>query len=243
MISSFFLFCALTSTQAVEVMLNSSEACGVKRYAEASRLVREKAEEGSALHQYVFSLKGDDPAFTERYLAPSRTKIQAIANKNGNPLALFLLSMETNDFNLLKRAAKGENVQALNAIGQIAITEGIRRHQAGAISSNTLDKIFHMSIAYFKKAVAKHRLDANAYINLGTCYLNGFGCEKDPELAVSCWRAAAERGHPAGMDYLSASYSTGNGVKKDILQARIWKMKADALRGDENAEKWLKERK
>ncbi|MBQ0031936.1 MAG: sel1 repeat family protein, partial [bacterium] len=85
--------------------------------------------------------------------------------------------------------------------------------------------------------------DANGFINLGTCYLRGFGCKQDMTMAFDCFRTAAELGHPEGMDNVSACYQFGHGVAKDNELCLWWAMRGRAARGDEAAAKWLKERK
>ena len=161
-----------------------------------------------------------------------------MAEKKNNSLAWYLLAKELNDFELLKKAAEGGNVQALNALGTIATQEALARN---AISSNALESILHTSFDYFRKAAALR--DPNGFINLGTCYLRGFGCKKDMAMAFACFMAAAEMGHPEGMDNVSACYQFGHGVKKDSGLSLQWAMRGRAARGDEAAAKWLKERR
>jgi TPR repeat protein len=161
-----------------------------------------------------------------------------LAEKKDNPLAWYLLSLENNNLKLLQRAAEGGNVQALNALGTIATSEAIASKK---LSSDAVAKILKKCFGYFGQAAAMR--DANALINLGSCYLRGLGCTPDHALAFECFRSAAKLGHPEGMDYMSACYELGHGVKKDANLSLLWKMRARALRGDEAAAKWLKERK
>jgi hypothetical protein len=54
---------------------------------------------------------------------------------------------------------------------------------------------------------------------LGTLYLSGKGCSRDPKSAAECFRIAAEHGYsPAGME-LGRMYYTGTGVGKDDRMA------------------------
>ena len=229
---------AMTSADAVKVILNSKNATGVKTFAAAKEMVEREAAEGKPLQQFVVGVTTDDKDLSKRYLDASRDKIRALAAKKDNPLAWYLLSMENNDFQMLRRAADGGNVQALNALGAIATQEALVR---GNITTNSLEGILKQSYVYFSKAAAQR--DPNGFINLGTCYLSGFGCQRDLGMAFACFKAAAEAGHPEGMDNVSACYQFGHGVKKDSELCLLWAMRGRAARGDEAAEKWLKDRK
>ena len=233
-----FALLAMTSADALKVILNSKNATGVKTFAAAREMVEREAAEGKPLQQFVIGVTTDDKELAKRYLDASRDKIRALAAKKDNPLAWYLLSMENNDFQMLRRAADGGNVQALNALGSIATQEALVR---GNISTNGLEAILKQSYVYFSKAAAQR--DPNGFINLGTCYLSGFGCQRDLGLAFACFKAAAEAGHPEGMDNVSACYQFGHGVKKDSELCLLWAMRGRAARGDEAAAKWLKDRK
>ena len=80
-------------------------------------------------------------------------------------------------------------------------------------------------------------------VNLGACYLNGLGCERDLAMAFTCFKSAADLGHPEGMDSLAAAYALGHGVEKDMEKSAVWRMRAKAVRGDEAARKWIEDRK
>ena len=229
---------AMTSADAVKTVLNSKNAIGAKTFAAAKEMVEREAAEGKPLQQFVIGVTTDDKKLAKRYLDASRDKIRALAAKRDNPLAWYLLSMENNDFQMLRRAADGGNVQALNALGAIATQEALVRSK---VSTNSLEKILKQSYTYFSKAAAQR--DPNGFINLGTCYLSGFGCQRDLGLAFACFKAAAEAGHPEGMDNVSACYQFGHGVKKDSDLCLLWAMRGRAARGDEAAEKWLRDRK
>ena len=233
----FALF-AMTSAEAVKTLLNSKNAIGVKTFAAAKEMVEREAAEGKPLQQFVIGVTTDDKELAKRYLDASRGKIHALAEKKNNSLAWYLLSIENNDFKMLRRAADGGNVQALNALGSIATQESLVRSN---IPSNSLEDILRQSYVYFSKAAAQR--DPNGFINLGTCYLRGFGCPRDLGMAFACFKAAAEAGHPEGMDNVSACYQFGYGVQKSSELCLLWAMRGRAARGDEAAEKWLKDRK
>ena len=228
----------MTSADAVAIILNSRNAIGAKTFAAAREMVEKEAAEGKPLQQFVIGITTDDKALAKRYLDASRAKIRLLAERKNNPLAWYLLSMENNDFKMLQRAADGGNVQALNALGAIATQEALARN---GISSNNLERILAKSYGFFRKAAAKR--DPNGFINLGTCYLRGFGCKQDMAMAFACFKAAAEAGHPEGMDNVSACYQFGHGIRKNSELSLYWAMRGRAARGDEAAAKWLRDRK
>jgi len=232
------LLAAMTSADAISVLLNSQTATGVRRFAAAKEIVEQEARAGKPLQQFVIGVTTADKELSEKYLEASRDKIRLLAEKKDNPLAWYLLSMEKNDFTLLKRAADGGNVQALNALGAIATQEAFARKD---ISPEQLERILAKSYGYFRKATLQR--DPNGFINLGTCYLRGFGCKQDMAMAFSCFKAAAELGHPEGMDNMSACYQFGHGIEKSNELSLYWAMRGRAVRGDAAAEKWLRERK
>ena len=229
---------AMTSADAVKTLLNSKNAIGVRTFSEARDMVEREAREGKPLQQFVIGVTTEDKDLSKKYLDASRGKIRALAEKTDNPLAWYLLSMESNDFVMLRKAADGGNVQALNALGAIATQEALTR---GNVSSNTIENILRQSYVFFSKAAAKS--DPNGFINLGTCYLRGFGCKQDMGMAFACFKAAAEAGHPEGMDNVSACYQFGHGIKQDSEQSLLWAMRGRAARGDEAAQQWLRDRK
>jgi len=210
----------------------------VRTYAAALEIVEREARAGKPLQQFLIGVTTDDKALSEKYLKASRAKIKLLAERTDNPLAWYLLSIEKNDFACLKKAADGGNVQALNALGAVATQEAMTRT---GMTSNSMDKVQSISFEYFRRAAMKS--DPNGYINLGTCYLRGLGCKQDMGLAFMCFKAAADAGHPEGMDNVSACYQFGHGVKPDAEQSLLWAMRGRSARGDEAAEKWLRERK
>ena len=229
---------AMSSADAIRTVLNSKTAVSAKAFAEAKAIVEREAAEGYPLQQFVIGVTTDNRALAEKYLNASREKIKTLAETKDNALAWYLLSMDTNDIKLLQKAAKGGNVQALNALGTIAIQKAVGSE---TVSPEARDRILKRSYDYFRKAAAQR--DPNGFINLGTCYLRGFGCKQDLEMAFACFKSAAEAGHPEGMDNVSACYQFGHGVKKNNELCLYWAMRGRAIRGDEAATKWLRERK
>ena len=228
------LLAALTSSEAIITILNSPASTSATRYAEAQEILQREADEGKPLQRFVFGVTAKDSPKAKAYRESSREKIRYLAEEKDSPLAWYLLSLETNNLDMLKRAADGGNVQALNAYGTLIIQMAFAKHAP----SNTLEMALSRGYDCFRRAAAKK--DPNGYINLGTCYLRGFGCDINLELAHQCFRSAAEAGHPEGMDYVSANFELGHGVERNSSLALAWRMKAKAVRGDKAAEEWLK---
>ena len=237
---------ALTSADAVSIVLNSPSAVGPRTYAEAKARVEKEAALGRPLQQFVVGVTTDDKELAKRYLDASRSKIVEMAEKKDNSLAWYLLAKEIDDIALLEKAAEGGNVQALNALGTIRTNEALQNSDKMAFSgaaSNTNDvgAVLRKCYGYFRRAAAQR--DPNGFINLGTCYLRGLGCKTDLPMAFACFKAAAQAGHPEGMDYMSACYQFGHGVEKNSELSLYWSMRGRAARGNETAAKWLRERK
>ena len=237
-LAALSLLAAMSSADAVAVLLNAKTATSAQTFAAAEERVARDAAEGLPLQQFVIGVTTDDKALAAKYLAASRDRIRYLAAERDNPLAWYLLSLESNDLRCLQRAADGGNVQALNALGTITLSEAFK---ASGITSNRLDRILRRSCGYFRRAAEQR--DPNGFINLGTCYLRGLGCKQDMAFAFSCFQAAAEAGHPEGMDNVSACYQFGHGVKPNNELSLYWAMRGRAARGDAAAAKWLKERK
>ena len=233
---SLFL-AVMSSADALEILLNSKTSVAAEIYAEARKQIEREAACGNPLQQYVIGITTEDKGLAEKYLAATRPMIVDLAERRNNALAWYLLSVEKNDIDMLRRAARGGNVQALNSLGTISTASVLNGRN---MSSNQVARILGESYSCFREAAK--RKDPNGLINLGTCYSRGLGCAQDLTMAFACFRAAAEAGHPEGMDNVSACYQFGHGVKKDDEQCLLWAMRGRALRGDKAARKWLKER-
>ncbi len=221
------------SSEAIISLLNSRAAGSPKAYEEAARIVAKDAAAGRPLQQYIMGVVNMDANMPDElrisqekrkeYLDKSRDKIRLLAEKKNNALAWYLLSLEKNDMQYLKLAADGENVQALNAWGTIRFTELMR---SGNTNTNELDEAMSKCLSCFKKAADQG--DANGFYNLGMCYLRGYGCKPDHELAFKCFRTSAEKGHPEAINNMGGFYRDGIVVKKDVETAvRFFKRSAD----------------
>ena len=232
------LLATMSSSDAVVCLLNAPTSCGKKAYAEAMAVVERDAKAGKPLQQFVLGVtRTDDPKLAEKYLDASRGRIYEMAEKTNNPMAWYLMSVEKNDVACLQKAADGGNVQALNALGTLILSEAMARRNA---DTNQLEVSFRKCFKCFQQAARQK--DPNGFVNLGTCFLRGFGCKQDMKAAVRCYEAAAALGHPEAMDNLSAAYQLGHGVEADSEKSLVWAVRARALRGDHAAEEWLRER-
>jgi TPR repeat protein len=222
-----FAALADTSTDALENLLNSRASGNPRRYAQSVDVVADDAREGKVLQQYVMAVISRErnappaarlsDAVRERYFAASRDRIRAMAEKRGNSLAWYLLSLEKNDRTMLKRAADGGNVQALNAWGAGELTAAL---SDATMASNDVERVLRRSYACFERAAAAK--DANGLYNLGMCLLNGYGCERDEDKALACFRSAADAGHPEAINNIGGLYRDGIVVERDLVIASRW---------------------
>ena len=87
-----------------------------------------------------------------------------------------------------------------------------------------LKKNLKKAVEWWTKAAEQG--DATAQYNLGVCYENGDGVEKDSQKAVKWYKKAAEQGHADAQCNLGVCYEKGDGVEKDLKQAVKWYEKA-----------------
>ena len=234
---SGLLVAAMTSQQAILTILNSPSSSSVEVYAEARARVLEEAKAGKVLQQFVVGVALPGEKNAARYLAASHGKIERLARTTDNALAWYLLSLTTNDVACLKRAVRGGNVQALNAYGTLLVeTATATAHKKEKIA--TCEAALLKAYEVFRQAAMKG--DPNGFVNLGTCYMRGFGCERNLALAHECFLSAARAGHPEAMGYVAADYQLGNGVEANASESLLWTMKSKALQGDAAAREWLR---
>jgi TPR repeat protein len=94
------------------------------------------------------------------------------------------------------------------------------------------------AIEYFRKAAA--RQFAPALCNLGFCYENGVGIDKDLHMAKWWYEQAADLGDPDGQAYLGRCFYKGVGVEIDVPKAMALLQKASACNHGP-AKEWLSE--
>lgn len=78
----------------------------------------------------------------------------------------------------------------------------------------------------------------DAQWNLGVCYHDGFGVEKNLSEAVKWWRAASEQGHSEAQFRLGLAYSGGDGIDENHSEAAKW-MRGPAAKGNPHARHYL----
>lgn len=208
---------AADSTVAILNLLNSKSAGSPKAYAEALKIVKADAEKGKALQQFVYAVICPEDGKSAEYLEASRPKIKKLAEQRNNALAWYLLSLETQDMKMLKKAVDGGNVQALNAWGTV-MNNTVQRdpNMDDGRRAETRQAVFEV----FKKAAEKG--DPNGLYNLGMCYMNGIGCEKDYDLGFEAFKAAAEKGHPEAINNIGGCYRDGIVVEQNMEKATRW---------------------
>lgn len=222
------------SSNAIVRLLNSRAAGSPRAYEEAAKIVREDADNGGVLQQFILAVISRDEDAPdsarlsdrerERYFTASRDKIRKLAEFNNNPLAWYVLSMENNDMSMLEKAAAGGNVQALNAFGTIRLTEAFKDT---TLSSNALDRIQKRAYKCFKWA--SDQGDANGFYNLGMCHMSGYGCQRDEKFAFECFKAAAEAGHPEAINNLGGFFRDGIVVRRNPEISVLWFKKSSEL--------------
>jgi len=215
-------------------LLNSRSALSPKVYADAAVKVRASAEAGGVLQQYVIAIVSEDanapaaaklsPQQRKQWLENSRTRIRQLAEQKDNPLAWYLVSLETNDAAALERAAEGGNVQAQNAWGTILVSQGL---STPATNSAKAVAMLQKGFDCFRSAAAKK--DANGLYNMGMCYMQGYGCKTDAGRAFQCFRAAAEEGHPEAINNIGGFYRDGIVVATNAGVSVRWFKKSAEL--------------
>lgn len=94
--------------------------------------------------------------------------------------------------------------------------------------------------AFLEYKIAAERGDATAMHNLGYCYYNGVGVERNYAEAVGWYRKAVELGNAMAMGNLGVCYHTGKGVEQNYAEAVGWYRKAAEL-GNLASAVWLAE--
>ncbi len=226
-------------SDAIVCLLNSRSSSDCASYEKAAEQIAAEAAKGYPLQQFVMAVLAHDnhevPAMRltnearHRYLKASRQRLLTLAEKTNNGLAWYVLSLEKNDIKLLRRAVACQNVQALNALGIIILSD---TRASDALRARALD--------YFRQAAEQH--DPNGLFNFGNCLMTGVAGEKNPEKAFTYLLEAAELGNPVAMDSVAVFYDRGlGGVKADANKALLWQMRSRAAQGNQAAADWLEE--
>lgn len=214
------------SANAIVRLLNSRSSGSRKGYEKAAEEVAKEAHAGRPVYGYVLALVSRernappaakmDEATRTKYLDGCRASLRQSALEKNNPMAWYLLSLESNDTNLLQRAADLGNVQAQNAWGAYILTRALNESR----STNELAQVMAQAYGYFKAAAGQ--ADANGLYNLGTCHARGFGTPRDDMNAFNCFRSAAEKGHPEAINNVGWFFREGRVVEKDLALSARW---------------------
>jgi TPR repeat protein len=218
---------AANPSDAVLRLLNSRASGSPRAYAEAAEEVAAQAKAGKAVYAFVLGLVSRernappvarlDEATRRKYLVENRPPIKKFAIERNNPMALYLLALDSGDTNLLHRAADAGNVQAENAWGSLLFSLALS--DPGA-SSNQVERALRQAHDCFKDAAGKG--DANGLYNLGMCLWRGLGTERNYQAAFNCFRAAAEKGHPEAINNIGAFFRDGTIVDRDAELSAKW---------------------
>ena len=211
------------SADDIATLLNTPSSCGTAKYAEAASAVAKEAAAGRPLQQFLLALvsrKHDmpksaklDDATCERYLAEARPRIMSLAKDKDNPLAWYLLAVETNDEAMLEKAARLGNIQAMNTLATSRLSKAL----AAPLADDSAREVMEASFKAFSATAAGG--DANGLNNLGICLLKGYGCRRDEKRAFECFSKASDLGHPEAINNLGRFYREGIVVEKDLTQA------------------------
>lgn len=221
------------STAAIKTLLNTRFSGSPIAFEAAAKVVAKDAANGKVLQRFIVALLSREKnapkalnisaAMRKEYLESSREKIKMLAERRNNALAYYLLSMETNDLDLLKKAADGGNVQAMNSYATIYLNQ----LAAGRTSTEDAENAMKIGYDYFSRAAAQN--DANGLYNLGMCYMRGYAVEPDPEKARECFLAAARQDHPEAINNIGGFYRDGITLERDPVKAARWFAKSADL--------------
>ena len=101
---------------------------------------------------------------------------------------------------------------------------------------NYEQKQYDVAFNFWKAGAEKEQ--ANAQFNLGICYYNGKGTNKNLTEAGYWWRKSALQGHVKAQLSLGFSYYNGEGTKKDKKEAFKWWLKS-AEQGDSEGQYYI----
>ncbi len=94
-------------------------------------------------------------------------------------------------------------------------------------------KAYDLAVYWYRKSADLG--DKASQNNLGICYENGRGVEKDLTKAVELYRKSAEQGDKIAQNNLGLCYEYGKSVEKDLTEATYWYEKA-AIQGHVSAQ-------
>ena len=98
---------------------------------------------------------------------------------------------------------------------EILLAESGDKKAQYALANALYDKQeYEKAVFWYEKAAKQNHLDAQN--NLGNCYYDGEGIERNYRKAVFWYRKAAEKNNSAAQFNLSNCYYHGKGVRKNL---------------------------
>ena len=214
------------SSDAIIRLLNSQASGSVRAFTQAAEEVAVEARKGRSVYAYVLAVISRTPspppaarldeATRKRWLDGCRAKIEKLAHEKNNSMAWYLLSLEKDDLDLLRRAAEAGNVQAMNGWGNYLLTRAVSETS----NRGEVNRMLGVAFDYFKNAADQG--DANGIYNVGMCYQHGLGIPKDDKKAFDCFCRAAEKEHPAAINNIGRFFREGRVVPKDLEMSAQW---------------------
>ena len=107
-------------------------------------------------------------------------------------------------------------VEQKSTVQYEAIVDEAQQHIKNKQYKGLVDKLHPLAVQGY----------APAQSLLGTCYRNGHGVDRDPELAVQWYRKAAEQNYAEAQHLMGLCYQLGVGEEKSPEQAVQWYRKA-----------------
>lgn len=156
------------------------------------QLTFEDHEELHDLHKYVINVSNDEEDFVVRHKETFNVNVSS-------------------DEKLKAPSTVEQAVQdLLSVLGEIEFQLGVKSINAGD---------YVTAVSHLKLATSHHH--AGATFNLGICAENGLGIKKDLNLAMNCYQAAVDLGHPQAMFNLGVFYAHGlGGLKRNRKAAK-----------------------
>ncbi|WP_343229925.1 hypothetical protein [Roseimicrobium sp. ORNL1] len=151
---------------------------------------------------------------------------------------------------LRSRAESGEPQAQFELVHRLRDGRGVPKDEAEAMrwahraaDSGHPDAMDFVGFAYLRGSVVKRSPEiafgyfkasapqsAQAAFNLGQCYFGAQGTEQDIPRALEWWKKAAQRGHGRAAASAAMAYFSGEGVARDLVQARLLAERAAELK-------------
>ena len=133
-------------------------------------------------------------------------------------------------------SAPKKNIPPINFQFVNEIMDADVQVELGVDLSNENPPNYRAAVKMFNGAAQKGH--AEGQLNLGICYYNGYGVDKNLGEAIKWWHKAAEQGHPKAQFLLGDIYSSGEEITANHKEAAKWMEKA-AKQGNVSAQHYL----